>query len=98
MRRIVLAALAVSALGGCAAQPGDTGTPTSGGAAVLTAIGTPFLIAFKLPLCAATIAAAGPLGATATLVPPEDTLGQEVRQGLADSIDENCGPPYAVTP
>ncbi|HUK61234.1 MAG TPA: hypothetical protein VLV50_18535 [Stellaceae bacterium] len=97
MRRIVLAGFA-AALAGCAAQPGDTAAPASGGSAVLTAIGTPFLIAAKIPLCAVTIVAAGPLGATASLVPPQDPLGHEVRQGLADGIDQNCGPPWTVTP
>jgi hypothetical protein len=97
MRRMVLAGIA-AALAGCAAQPGETSAPMTGGGVVLTAIGTPFLIAAKIPLCAATIVAAGPLGATAALVPPEDTLGAETRQGLADGIDQNCGPPWAVTP
>ncbi len=97
MRRIVLAGLAAT-LAGCAAQPGDSNAQPSGGAVVLAAIGTPFLIAAKIPLCAFTIVASGPLGATAALVPPDDPLGHEVRQGLADGIDANCGPPYAVTP
>jgi hypothetical protein len=70
----------------------------TGGQVMLTAIGEPFLIAAKIPVCALTLVAAGPLGATAALVPPDDTLGQETRQGLADGIDQNCGPPYAVMP
>ncbi len=98
MRRIVLAGLAAASLGACAATPDNGGAQMTGGQAVLTAIGTPFLIVAKVPLCALTIVAAGPVGATASLVPPSDPLGHDVRQGLADGIDQNCGPPYVVTP
>jgi hypothetical protein len=94
----ISAAILVAMLGACAQAPGDGSTQIDGGAAVLTAIGTPFLIAAKVPLCALTLAVAGPVGATASLVPPTDPLGHDVRQGLADGIDQNCGPPYAVTP
>jgi hypothetical protein len=96
MRDWLAAAVLAASLVACAAPQG--GGEVDGGAAVLTAIGTPFLIVAKIPVCLLTIVAAGPIGATATLVPPEDPLGHDVRQGLADGIDNNCGPPYAVTP
>ena len=98
MRGIVLAFAAAAALGGCAATPSNNGNQVTGGTVALAAVGTPFLIAAKIPLCAITLVTAGPVGATAELVPPDDTLGADVRQGLADSIDENCGPPYIVQP
>lgn len=97
MRRIVLAGLALASLGGCAAPP-DNAAPASGGAAVLTAVATPALIIAKVPLCVATLVAAAPIGATASLLPPADPLGAETRQGLADGINQNCGPPWVVSP
>lgn len=98
MRRIVLTGLVLALLGGCVAAPGDPAAPASGGAGVLTAVATPALVIAKVPLCTLTLIAAAPLGATAALLPPSDPLGAETRQGLADGINQNCGPPWVVTP
>jgi hypothetical protein len=85
-------------LGGCAATPQPGGSAGSAGAAALTAIGTPFLVALKLPVCALTLVAAGPVGALSEIAEPETPFGHDLRQGLGDGIAQNCGPPYAVTP
>ncbi|MGH7088572.1 MAG: hypothetical protein ACREFQ_06695, partial [Stellaceae bacterium] len=95
--RIVLAAL-VLAFGGCAAAPQPGGGGSGGGAAALTAVGTPFLVALKLPVCVLTLAAAGPVGALSEIAEPQTQFGRDLRQGLGDGIAQNCGPPYAVTP
>jgi hypothetical protein len=88
-------------LAACGTTP--TGEPAPGG--VVTAVGTPFLVAFKIPICAATVALAAPISALAQIAspPPSDrnyyaNYNVELRAGLEDSIRENCGPPYAVTP
>ena len=94
MRWFLLAA--VLGLGGCA-SPQAAGAP-DGGTAALAAVGTPFLIAVKIPLCALTLVAAGPVGAASEIAEPDSQFGHDLRQGLSDGIAQNCGPPYAVTP
>jgi hypothetical protein len=95
----VAAALAVT-LAACAPTP--TGeSPKIGAVGV---IGTPFLVAFKIPLCAATVALAGPVTAVAQIAsaPTSDNFSSSydhaVIGGLEQSIEDNCGPPYVVTP
>ena len=62
-------------------------------------IGTPFLIAFKVPSCVATLAIAGPAAALQQLAAPnEDGLQPDIRPALDAGIDQNCGPPYYVLP
>ena len=85
-------------LGACAAPPQGSATQPDTGEVLLAAIGEPFLIVAKLPVCALTLVAAGPIGATAQLTDPASPLGHDVKQGLADGIDANCGPPYYVAP
>jgi hypothetical protein len=101
MRQAVMAALLAAALGGCAASaqggPNAAARP-DGGAAVLTAVGTPFLLIAKLPVCIVTIAIAAPVAAVSTLSDPDTPFGHELRGGLGDGISSNCGPPFAVTP
>ncbi|HUB96970.1 MAG TPA: hypothetical protein VL993_13690 [Stellaceae bacterium] len=94
----VMAAMAALALVGCQAPPPGTAAQPDPGTTLLAAIGEPFLIATKVPVCALTIIVAGPVGAAATLTDPSEPLGHDVKQGLADGINENCGPPWAVVP
>jgi hypothetical protein len=96
-RSVMMLALA---LGACAAPPpqGAATQQPDAGAVLLAAIGEPFLIVSKVPLCALTLVAAGPIGAAAQLTDPASPLGHDVKQGLADGIDANCGPPYYVAP
>jgi hypothetical protein len=92
------AALMAFALVACAEQPqGATAQPDTG-AAILAAVSEPFLIVAKIPVCAATLVVAGPVGATAQLTDPASPLGHDVKQGLVDGINENCGPPFYVAP
>jgi len=86
------------ALGACTAPPQGTATQPDTGAVLLAAVGEPFLIVGKIPVCALTLVAAGPIGAAAQLTDPASPLGHDVKQGLADGIDENCGPPFLVAP
>jgi hypothetical protein len=78
---------------GCAAPPPDQQV------SVTSAVGTPFLIAFKVPACVATVLVAGPAAALQQLAAPnEDGLQSDIRPALDAGIYENCGPPYVVTP
>lgn len=93
MRR--LGWLAVSLfLFGCTEQP-----PPPNSVATITAVGTPFLIAFKIPACVATVAIAGPAAALQQLAAPnEDGLQPDIRPALDAGMVQNCGPPYYVLP
>jgi hypothetical protein len=81
-------------LAGCAEMP-----PPPPPASPVTAIGTPFLIALKIPVCVATVAIAGPAAALQQLAGPnEDGLQPDIRPALDAGMSQNCGPPYAVLP
>jgi hypothetical protein len=97
MRHSLTAAVVAAALGGCVVQQAGA-PPPDGGAQVLAAIGTPFLIIAKIPVCAITLVVAAPVGAVSSISDPASPLGHDVRQGLADGIASNCGPPYVVAP
>jgi hypothetical protein len=80
-------------LSGCAEPP--PARPVS----AVSVVGTPFLIAFKIPTCVTTLAIAGPAAALQQLAAPnEDRLQPDIRPALDAGIDENCGPPYVVVP
>ncbi len=107
MRRILAMAMIAGALAGCAAPPppgptaGQNAQPVvqpGGGDQVLAAIGTPFLIVAKVPVCILTLVVAAPAGAVSSITDPDNSLGHELRQGLSDGIAQNCGPPYIVSP
>ena len=84
-------------LAGCAdspppAQPVSQVNPSS-------VVGTPFLIALKVPVCIATVAIAGPAAALQQMAAPnQDRLQPDIRPALDAGIDQNCGPPYYVLP
>src|SRR5690349_3904938 len=81
-------------LAGCAEMP-----PPPPPASPVTAIGTPFLIAFKIPVCVATVVIAGPAAALQQLAAPnEDGLQPDIRPALDAGMSQNCGPPYEVVP
>jgi hypothetical protein len=94
-----LAATLALMLAGCAGPgPGEFGP--------VTVFGTPFLIAFKIPFCVATVGVAGPVSALTELTRPSSPLAAvnplydnnvAIRQYVDDGIKENCGPPYIVT-
>jgi hypothetical protein len=81
-------------LAGCAEPP-----PPPEPVSALSAFGTPFLIAFKIPACVATVAIAGPAAALQQLAAPnQDGLQPDIRPALDAGIGQNCGPPYVVSP
>ena len=102
----VLAPLSVALLAGCASAPpaGTTGTEsatsasptTRAGDVIVSAVGTPFLIALKAPVCGASIVIAAPLAAIAGLA--EGRRGSQVLRDLGEGVGRNCGPPYVVSP
>lgn len=86
------AAVLIAALSACTVVEGPPpGPPTAGPATVL---GTPFLIAFKVPFCAATVAIAAPLAGLTGLAPTLEA--REMRRDLDAGVAQNCGPPYAL--
>lgn len=100
MKLAALAILVPSVLASCAARSDDPATSApSAESTVLSAIGTPFLIAFKIPLCVATVLVVAPASGASAVIPPEDNPQQGIaRQVLADGLRDNCGPPYVVSP
>jgi len=92
------ALLGLALLAGCTrASPNEPVAPV-----VTGALGTPFLIALKLPVCAATLAVAGPITALSDLAAPPPTargdtegeLNASIRYAVVDGVRQNCGPPY----
>ena len=68
--------------------------PTPAGWAV-SIVGTPFALAFKTAVCAASLAIAAPIAGLLVLDPDPYSEGHEI---LGDGIANNCGPPYLVSP
>jgi hypothetical protein len=106
--KVKASALLALALAGCSTAPGAPPVVSGGPAASMPAppprytagdtflsiIGTPFLIVLKIPACVLTAVIAAPVGAAATLADGELAWG--TRRGLADGLEQNCGPPYAM--
>jgi hypothetical protein len=70
--------------------------PPPEGAGAVTAVGTPTLIALKVPLCVATLAIAAPGSAISAMVPTSD--GVDGERYFAWGVARNCGPPWVVQP
>ena len=92
------AMLGLALLAGCTgAAPEEPVAPV-----VIGAIATPFLIAFKAPVCAATLVVAGPITALAELASPpkiapgdyDGELNTWIRDEVVVGVRDNCGPPY----
>jgi hypothetical protein len=104
MPRTALILLLAGALLGCASQSGNqaAGGPEGGGRAsppprMLTSqIGTPFYAAFKLPVCAVSLAVAAPVAGLMGLAHTEDSFAY--RQELDRDVHENCDAPYELVP
>ena len=80
----------VSALAACATQ----GPPPTGDGAAASVVGTPFLIAFKIPVCAATVVLGAPwAGVTGLSYEPR---ALEMRHDIDQGLVQNCGPPYVL--
>jgi hypothetical protein len=84
------AAFLVAALCACAGAQG----PPASGAGAASVIGTPFLVAFKLPVCVVTVALAAPLAGATGLADSDES--REIRRDLDQGVAQNCGPPYAL--
>jgi hypothetical protein len=100
MHKIALALVLALALAGCAsASPPGQATvspPPSPGRTALSIISTPFLIAFKIPVCIISAVMAGALVGAAQLGSTSDAAS--VEQALGEGLETNCGPPYVVDP
>jgi hypothetical protein len=62
----------------------------------VSAVGTPFYLAFKTAFCAASVAIAAPVAAVAAM--SESPFAPQARQDLGDGVAQNCGPPYVLSP
>ncbi len=106
MRTQALAVLFALSLAGCASGPSnDTADATPAvppspatrvGETVLSVTGTPFLLAFKIPVCAATVAIAAPLAGAFALT--DEYNARAGQRALGEGIARNCGPPYVLWP
>jgi hypothetical protein len=102
MRTPVVTLCLVGALVGCETSPTYSSsrkeqmTVLHPGDAVVSALGTPFYLAFKSVTCVVSAAIAAPLAGIAAL--SESHFAPEIRRGLGDGINENCGPPYVLSP
>ncbi len=80
-------------LGGCT----PTVSPETQ-ASYVSAVATPLYVALKVPVCAATLVMAAPLGALQGLAAPgqQGSLQPDLRPSLDAGIVDNCGPPYVL--
>jgi len=101
MHKIVPALVLALILAGCvtAPPPSQAGAPPPPppGRTALSIIGTPILLAVKIPICVVSVAMAGTLtGVHAAL---GGTTGPEsLEQSLGEDVEKNCGSPWAVNP
>jgi hypothetical protein len=89
----LIAGLTLS-LAGCASDATQPSGGPSAGNTFISVVGTPLLIALKIPFCAASIAIAAPLAGAAAMTPD----GRDTEQALGAGLASNCGPPYVVNP
>jgi len=96
--RFVLSLMLAAALPGCASTWHDPDNQSSGssGNTFLAVVGTPFLIAFKIPFCVASVVVAAPLAGVTGLSPDPDS--RETQQALGDGVAQNCGAPWVLSP
>jgi hypothetical protein len=76
-----------------AAQPPPP-PPSSNTRSFLSVVGTPFFLAFKIPVCILTAVAAALIAGLSEFSPN----GTEVREPAGYTVDSICGPPYVVSP
>jgi hypothetical protein len=106
MSRKTLVLPLVLALGACATSSGppaaDAGSASASakpGASpagwAVAIVGTPFALAFKTAVCAASLVIAAPIAGILVLDPDPYSEGHEI---LGDGIANNCGPPYVISP
>jgi hypothetical protein len=66
------------------------------GGTVAAVVGTPFLMALKIPACAASLPVVGVMAGLTQLSADPD--GPATRRELGYGLASNCGPPYWVEP
>lgn len=95
-----LAILLMLPLWACADKPGSgAATGSSAVSTTLSVIETPFLIAFKVPVCVATVPLMGPGAIASAAIPFKDSEHEPGGwQLMTSSVEDACGPPYVATP
>ena len=94
MRIGIVALFGACLLSACASSNGGPPPGT-----VASAVGTPFYIAFKIPVCAATVVLGGAAAGAQGLAPTSDNYAaHDIRPAVDQGLRENCGPPYLLTP
>lgn len=78
--------------------PAPVPASPSAGTTLLSVVGTPFLVIFKIPVCILTVVVAGPVAGVSELSNPSDPAGADLRRQLGQGIEQNCGPPYVISP
>jgi hypothetical protein len=100
-RRLAVLGCAI-AIGGCQTPPpepsgpGDHTVVVHPGDAAVSVVGTPFYLVFKSVVCLASVAIAAPVAGLAAL--SESPFAPEIRRDLGDGVNQNCGPPYVLSP
>jgi hypothetical protein len=74
----------------CAAACVSGPAPPDPQQTAINVVSAPFVVAFKIPVCAVTVALAAPLGGVATLSPTPDSWA--LRADLDQGVRQNCGP------
>jgi hypothetical protein len=89
--------------GGCQMSPppeptgrGNHTAVVHPGDAAVSVVGTPFYLVFKSVVCVASVAIAAPVAGIAAL--SESRFALEARRELGDGVNQNCGPPYVLSP
>jgi hypothetical protein len=101
MRTRFLIGLTILALAGCGTPTPHDGSPyytqRSGvGETIVSIVGTPLLIAPKIPACVVTVAASAPAAGAAGLGSYE--AGKQATEVLGEGVAQTCGPPYVLSP
>jgi hypothetical protein len=80
-----------------AAGTSTTTQPSSASSSLLSVIATPFLIAIKIPTCILTLGMAAPLAGISEIA-GQNAGTRDMKKQLSYGVDQNCGPPWAVSP
>jgi hypothetical protein len=102
MRRWLAVLGCAIVIGGCQTplpeptHPRDHTVVIHPGDAAVSVVGTPFYLAFKTVVCMASVAIAAPVAGLAAL--SESRFAPEIRRDLGDGVNQNCGPPYVLSP
>lgn len=94
MRIKALATLLACLLTGCASASNGSNAPDEDNTFV-SVVGTPFYLAFKIPICVVSAAFAAPVAGASGFMDTRNA--HELRRDLGEGLTQNCGPPYALT-